>query len=87
MIAGRQRKLERAMHLLTGAVLLGYFYLPTGQRLGDIVRFLVFPLLTATGMAMWQAPRLRRLMKAARRRLRRPDLPHAETTPRLAGRR
>jgi hypothetical protein len=84
------------MHLLAGVALLTYVYLPAGRGLEDGIRFLVFPLLAATGMAMWQAPRLRRAVKAARRR--RLPLGHlsmvaertptfAETRPRLARRR
>jgi hypothetical protein len=86
------------MHLLTAALLLGYVYAPTGGELEAPIRYVVFPLLAVSGMAMWQAPRLRRALKAARRR--RPDLPlahlrvlaeHApvlaETRPRLERRR
>jgi hypothetical protein len=68
MTAARQRKLERAMHLFTGALLLAYLYLPSGRALGDVIRFLVFPLLALSGTAMWQQPRMRRALKAARRR-------------------
>lgn len=84
------------MHLLAGVALLTYVYLPTGRGLEVSIRFLVFPLLTASGIAMWQAPRLRRVLKAARRR--RLPLGHlptvaervpafAETRPRLDRRR
>jgi hypothetical protein len=66
--AARQRKLERVMHLLTGAMLLAYVYLPAGRELEDIIRFLVLPLLALSGMAMWQARRLRRALKGAGRR-------------------
>jgi hypothetical protein len=68
MTAARQRRLQRAMHLLAGAALLTYVYLPAGRGLEDSMRFLVIPLLAATGIAMWQAPRLRRALKSARRR-------------------
>jgi hypothetical protein len=34
-----------------------------GAHLQDAVRFLVFPLLVTTGLAMWQAPRIRRALK------------------------
>jgi hypothetical protein len=96
MTAARQRRLQRAMHLLAGVALFAYVYLPAGRGLEDSIRFLVFPLLTASGIAMWQAPRLRRALKAARRRrLPLGDLPmiierapaFAETRPRLDRRR
>src|SRR5262245_8501332 len=76
LTAARQRRLERAMHLLAGAILLTYVHLPEPGRLGDVIRFVVFPVLALSGTAMWQAPRLRRAVKAARRH-RRPDLPLA----------
>jgi hypothetical protein len=68
MTAARQRRLERAMHLLTGAMLLAYLYLPSGRAFEDLIRFLIFPLLALSGTAMWQQPCLRRALKAARRR-------------------
>lgn len=80
MTAGQQRKVQRAFHLLAGALLLAYLYLPVARELDDVVRFVGFPLLALTGIAMWQAPRMRRRLKAARRAL-------AEETPRLDRRR
>jgi hypothetical protein len=65
LTAGQQRKLQRSVHLLAGALLLGYVYIPAPSRMQEFVRFLVFPLLVATGVAMWQAPRIRRPRKAA----------------------
>jgi hypothetical protein len=66
MTAARQRKLQRLAHLLAGAILLAYVYVPVGAEIESAVRMLVFPLLVVTGIAMWQAPRLRRLLKRAR---------------------
>src|SRR5215207_7943131 len=37
------------------------------QQLQDAVRFIVLPLLVVTGIAMWQAPRIRRLRKTVGR--------------------
>jgi hypothetical protein len=68
MTASRLRKLQRALHLLTGALLLAYLYLRAGRELEHVIRFLILPLLALSGMAMWQAPRLRRALKAARQR-------------------
>jgi hypothetical protein len=50
------------------ALLVAYLYLPAGRELEDLIRFLIFPLLALSGAAMWQQPRLRRALKAARRR-------------------
>jgi hypothetical protein len=69
LAAGRQRKLQRSVHLLAGVLLLGYVYAPAPVRVQELIRFLVFPLLVATGVAMWQAPRIRRLRKSARSQL------------------
>ena len=66
MTAGRQRKLQRAAHLLTGAMLLAYVYLPAGRELEEVVRFAVLPLLALSGVAMWQAPRIRRALRRRR---------------------
>jgi hypothetical protein len=66
MTAGTQRKVQRAVHLLAAGVLLAYLYAPLEGQLQDVVRFGIFPLLTATGIAMWQALRMRRAIKALR---------------------
>jgi thiosulfate reductase cytochrome b subunit len=66
MIAGQQRKVQRVVHLAAAVVLLAYVYAPVEAQLQDAVRFMVFPLLTLTGIAMWQAPRIRRTLKAVR---------------------
>lgn len=63
MTAARQRKLERVVHLVAGAVLLAYVYLPLGSEAEGFVRFVAFPILVGSGMAMWQAPRIRRTLK------------------------
>jgi hypothetical protein len=65
--AGQQRKAQRIAHLAAAVVLVGYLYAPLEAQLQDAVRFVVLPLLVMTGIAMWQAPRLRRLRRAARR--------------------
>lgn len=63
MSAAQQRKAQRAVHLVTGLVLIAYLYGPFDDQLQDVVRFLVVPLLVVTGIAMWQAPRIRKLRK------------------------
>ena len=69
--AKRTRDRQRVAHLLTGALLIVYVYLPLtpGSPVQVGVRFLVLPLLALSGIAMWQWPRLRRL---ARQRAGRP---------------
>jgi hypothetical protein len=68
MTAAQQRRAQRAVHLVAGLVLLAYLYAPLEEQLQDAVRFLVLPLLVVTGIAMWQAPRIRRLRKSVRRK-------------------
>lgn len=65
MSAAQQRKAQRAVHLIAGLVLIAYLYGPLEDQLQDVVRFLVLPLLVVTGIAMWQAPRIRKLRKRA----------------------
>lgn len=60
--------MQRAVHLAAAFGLLAYLYAPPETQPQDVVRFLVFPLLLLTGIAMWQAPRIRRAIKAARGR-------------------
>ena len=64
MTAAQQRKLQRAIHLATGVALIAYIYGPHAAHLHDAIRLLLLPLLVLTGIAMWQAPRIRRLRKA-----------------------
>jgi hypothetical protein len=65
--AKQVRDLQRLTHLLTGAFLIAYVYLPLGPsspvRAG--IRWIALPVLVASGLLMWQWPKLRRL---ARRR-------------------
>lgn len=68
MTARQQRKLQRAVHLAAAVALLLYVYAPVEAQLQHAVRFLLFPLLALTGIAMWQAPRIRRALKAVRGR-------------------
>lgn len=64
MTAAKQRKLQRVVHLVAAVALLGNVYLPLGSEAADFVRFVAFPVLLASGMAMWQAPRIRRTLKS-----------------------
>ena len=66
MTAGALRRAQRRMHLLAGAVLFAYVYAPFGTELEAVVRFAVFPALALTGIAMWQAARIRRALRSVR---------------------
>jgi hypothetical protein len=61
--AARQRVLQRAMHLVAALLVLFLVYAPGGEQVAHTVRWAALPLLTATGIAMWQGPRIRRLLK------------------------
>jgi thiosulfate reductase cytochrome b subunit len=67
MTAAQQRRVQRVVHLIAALVLVGYLYAPLAAQLEDAVRFIVVPLLVVTGIAMWQAPRIRRLRKRVSR--------------------
>jgi len=61
--ARQQRRLQRSFHLLAAATLLYYVYVPAAHSVHDLVRFVAFPVLALTGLAMWQAARLRRAVR------------------------
>jgi hypothetical protein len=67
----RFRDTQRVVHL-TGGLMLGvYVYIPllgdpAPQFVAALVQFEVFPALVATGVLMWQLPRLRRMWKGKR---------------------
>jgi hydrogenase-4 membrane subunit HyfE len=63
MTPAQQRRAQRRVHLAAGLLLIAYLYVPLEAQLQDAVRFLVLPALVLTGIAMWQAPRVRRLRR------------------------
>jgi thiosulfate reductase cytochrome b subunit len=63
MTAAQQRKAQRRVHLAAALLLIAYVYAPLETQLQDAVRFIGLPALLVTGIAMWQAPRIRRLRK------------------------
>jgi hypothetical protein len=67
--AKRTRTAQRGVHLITGLVLVVCVYVvPAMDSLSaTVIRWLVLPVLVATGLAMWQWPRLRRLVRGQRR--------------------
>ena len=69
----RVRGRQRAAHLVAGALLVLYVYLPVAPdaTLQTVVRWIVFPLLVITGVLMWQWPKLRRFVRARSDRPRR----------------
>lgn len=66
MTPAQQRKVQRVFHLTAALVVVGYVYGPLGAQLRDVVRFVVLPVLVV--IAMWQAPRVRRLRKTLSRK-------------------
>jgi thiosulfate reductase cytochrome b subunit len=73
MTPGQQRKAQRRVHLAAALLLIAYLYAPLEARLQDAVRFLALPALVVTGIAMWQAPRIRRFRKRLGGTRARPD--------------
>ena len=67
--AKRTRTAQRGVHLVTGLVLVVCVYaVPVvDSLLATVIRWLVLPVLVATGLAMWQWPRLRRLVRGQSR--------------------
>ncbi len=66
--AGGMRAGQRVLHLAASVVLGAYIYSPWGAdpTFSVVVRFLLLPLLAATGLAMWQYPRVARAMRGRR---------------------
>jgi hypothetical protein len=63
---GKQvRTRQRAAHLITGVLVLIAVY--AGPLLGPVfaavVQWVAFPLLVLSGLAMWQWPRIRRVLR------------------------
>ena len=62
MSALQQRKTLRAVHLVLGVTIILFAYGPHVAVMQDVIRVVVLPALVLTGIAMWQMPRLRRLL-------------------------
>lgn len=67
----RRRDTQRAAHIVGGLMLGIYIYIPlvggpVPQFAATAMQFVVFPAVVATGLLMWQLPRLRRLLKRGR---------------------
>ena len=63
--ARRVRTAQRWMHLASAVLLLAFVYLTpeADSILMDLIRWVGFPLLAASGIAMWQWPRVRQLRR------------------------
>lgn len=59
------RRTQRTVHLIAGAAIMVSFYgpEPAGEALQGVLTFVLLPAVALSGMAMWQAPRLRRLRR------------------------
>jgi hypothetical protein len=66
-LSGKQlRNAERALHIAAGLILLAIAFTPLGEAVtGQALRFVVAPLLVASGILMWQHARVTRLMRGA----------------------
>jgi thiosulfate reductase cytochrome b subunit len=63
--ARRTRVTQRWVHLVSALVVLVFIYLTPDPDsvFVTVVRWVGFPVLAATGIAMWQWPRIRRLRR------------------------
>jgi hypothetical protein len=73
-LTGKQlRDVERALHIAAGVILLAIAFTPLGDAvIGQALRFVVGPMLVASGILMWQHARVTRLMRGAEGATRRP---------------
>jgi thiosulfate reductase cytochrome b subunit len=62
------RTVLRVLHLLTAFVIVLYFYSPLGSDAGfATIARIILPVLTLTGIAMWQQPALSKLFRGTGR--------------------
>ena len=54
------RDRQRLAHLVAGVAVVAYVYLPGGAAVEAAVRWVILPLLAASGVLMWQWPKIRR---------------------------
>ncbi|MCG5219471.1 hypothetical protein [Streptosporangium sp. KLBMP 9127] len=69
MKAKQIRTIQRAVHLAAGLAITGHIYLapPADSPAHAAIRWVIVPVLLASGVAMWQWPRIRRLIRAKER--------------------
>ena len=61
----RPRDVQRAVHLVGGLLTAAYVYTPLQEvaAFDLLVKVVALPCVTVAGVAMWQLPRLRRLLR------------------------
>jgi hypothetical protein len=66
-LTGKQlREAERALHIAAGLILLAIVFTPLGDAgIGQALRFVVAPMLVASGILMWQHARVTRLLRGS----------------------
>ena len=68
-LSGKQiRDRQRLAHLLAGALLIVYVYLPgtPSPVFQAAIRWVILPVVVIAGVVMWQWPKLRRLARRRR---------------------
>lgn len=62
------RTMQRAVHLVAGAVVLAYVYAASALGAGFVaaVRWFVLPVLALSGVVLWRWPRIRALLRRRR---------------------
>ena len=61
---GLQRRIQRAVHVAAGLLLLAATYLPIEASGRDFIRWFVLPVLAVTGLWMWNAARIGRFFRS-----------------------
>jgi hypothetical protein len=59
----RVRDLQRAAHLVGGAILLAFVYVLPAPALLAALQWFVVPVLLASGLALWKWPRIRSALR------------------------
>ena len=61
----RPRDIQRAVHLVGGLLTAAYVYTPLQEvaAFDLLIKVVALPVVAAAGVAMWQLPRLRRLLQ------------------------
>jgi hypothetical protein len=62
------RQIIRIAHLVEGVLIGVYFYSPLGSEpfYGDLIRFVVLPMIVVSGLVMWQQPKVVKLLRRQR---------------------
>ncbi len=59
------RTITRYIHLGVAVLFLVYFYIPSGnsEEVFNIIRIFAIPVVSLTGIALWQQPKLLKLIR------------------------